>query len=112
TAHCAWIFLGTWPPALFEPLDEQLARACDRDPLLGERVPVADRDRVVVEGLVVDRQRPRRADLVLTAVALADRGRVVVLGRDDAAKLLVQRPALTDQGRALADQRQHCDLDR
>ena len=59
-----------------------------------ERVAVADRDRVVLERLLVDRERPRRADLVLAAVALADRGRVVVLGRHHAPQLLVQRPRL------------------
>ena len=47
---------------------------------------------------VVDRERPRRADLVLAAVALADRGRVVVLGRHHLAQLLVQRPRLARRG--------------
>ena len=62
-------------------VEQQLLRAVERDPLLLERVAVAERDRAVLERLLVDRERPRRADLVLAAVALADRGGVVVLGR-------------------------------
>ena len=52
----------------------------DRDALLGQRVAVAHGDRPVLERLVVDRHAPRRADLVLAAVALADRAALVVLG--------------------------------
>src|SRR5207248_2815015 len=59
------------PPRLLEPLDEQCAGAHDPDPLLLQRVAVADRDRAVLERLLVDRQRPWRPDLVLAAVALA-----------------------------------------
>src|SRR5205814_8285761 len=101
---------GPRGPGLLKPVEHEVARAFERDPLLGERVAVADRDRPVVEGLVVDRERPRRADLVLAAVALADRRRVVVLRRNDAAQLLVQRPRLLDEPRVLADQRQDGDL--
>src|SRR4051794_4081340 len=51
----------------------------DRDPLLGQRVAVAERDGVVLERLVVDGDAVGRADLVLPAVALADRAALVVL---------------------------------
>ena len=78
-------------PVRGELVEHERARARDRDPLLRERVAVADRDRLVLERLLVDRERERRADLVLAAVAPADLARVVVLGDDDAAKLLVQR---------------------
>ena len=64
---------------------EQLAdlgpRAADRDPLLRERVALADRDRVVLERLLVDRERVGRADLVLAPVAAPDLAAVVVLDR-------------------------------
>ena len=53
------------------------------DAVLGERVAVADGDRVVLVRLLVDRERERRAELVLAAVAAADLARVVVLGDDD-----------------------------
>ena len=84
--------------------------ARDRDALLRERVAVADRDRVVLERLLVDRQRVRRADLVLAAVAAADLARVVVLGDDRATKLLVQRTRLADHVVVAWDQREHGDL--
>src|SRR5688572_18379602 len=86
--------LRAWLPGLRQPLLQDRPRALERDALLLERVPVAQGDRAVLERLVVDRQRPRGADLVLAAVALADRGRVVVLGRHHAAHVLVQAARL------------------
>ena len=62
-----------------EQLADLRAHAADRDPLLLERVAVAHRDRVVLERLLVDREPVRRPDLVLAAVAAADRAVVVVL---------------------------------
>ena len=61
-------------------------RAAPRAPSIGIRSCSSEsRSRIVIVSsssvCVVDRERPRRADLVLAAVALADRGRVVVLGR-------------------------------
>ena len=84
----------------------------DRDALLRERVAVAHGDRAVLERLVVDRHAPRRADLVLAAVALADRAALVVLGLHDR-----PRSALVDLAgelglAVLAHERQHGDLDR
>src|SRR5581483_10930992 len=90
---------GPRRPGLVEPVAHELDRALERDPLLRETVAVADRDCPVVERLVVDRERPRRADLVLASVALADRGGVVVLRGHDAAEVLVERPCLLDQPR-------------
>src|SRR5512142_2786339 len=49
----------------------------DADALLRHRVALPDGDRVVVEGLEVDGDAERRADLVLAPVATADRLRVV-----------------------------------
>src|SRR4051812_28788972 len=63
--------------------------ALDRDPLLRERVAVAQRHGAVLERLVVDGHGVRRADLVLTAVALADVAALVVLGRHPLAQLEV-----------------------
>ena len=48
-------------------------------PLLLHRVALADRDGVVLEGVEVDGDAVRRADLVLAAVAAADRAGVVEL---------------------------------
>src|SRR5689334_4333959 len=47
------------------------------DPLLGHGVALADRHRLVVEGVEVDGDAERRADLVLATVATADGARVV-----------------------------------
>src|SRR5436190_2966754 len=58
---------------------ELIGQLVDRDALLPERVAVADGDRAVLQRLVVDRDRERRADLVLAPVATADRAALVVL---------------------------------
>src|SRR4051794_25012355 len=49
----------------------------DTDAFLGHGVAFADGDRVVLEGVEVDGDAERGADLVLTAVAAADGARVV-----------------------------------
>ena len=82
------------------------------DALLLQRVAVAHRDGAVLERLVVDGHAPRRADLVLAAVALADRAALVVLGLHVrcAARRAISR---ADLGLAvLAHERQHGRLDR
>ena len=56
-----------------QPALELVADLGDREPDLLERVAVAQGDRVVVHRLVVDGDAPRGPDLVLAAVALADR---------------------------------------
>ena len=56
-----------------------------RHPVLRHRVPLADRDRLVVEGLEVDSEAVRRADLVLAAVAAADGSGVVEVDVPDPA---------------------------
>ena len=56
------------------------------DPGLLERVAVAQGDGAVLGRLAVDGHPPRGADLVLAAVALADRAALVVLGRDPVAE--------------------------
>src|SRR5579884_4011004 len=71
--------LGRAPRRPQAPLD-LLAELIDGDALLGQRIAVAQGHRAVLERLVVDRHRPRRADLVLAAVAAADRPALVVLG--------------------------------
>src|SRR3954463_14180396 len=84
----------------------------DGDPLLRERVAVAQRDGVVLERLVVDGDAVGRADLVLPAVALADRAALVVLALEPGA--LERRVDLARALRMalLAQQREHRDLDR
>src|SRR6266481_4447931 len=44
-----------------------------RQPRLLQRVAVTESDRLVLQGLAIDGDAPRRADFVLPAVALADR---------------------------------------
>src|SRR5215218_6382907 len=68
---------------------QQLPEPVDRHALLRERVAIAQRDRAVLERLVVDRDGERRADLVLAPVAPADRSAVVVLGLYLAAHVLI-----------------------
>src|SRR5262249_56015883 len=74
------VALGPRRPQSLEPLEQEVACAGDRDPLLRERVTVSDRDLCVLERLVVDRKRPRGADLVLPAVPLPAPPSVSVLG--------------------------------
>ena len=90
---------------------EHVDEPVDRHALLLERVAVAQRHRPVLERLVVDRHAQRRADLVLAAVALADRAALVVLGLHPRAQ---RRDDLAgDFGLAvLLDERQHRDLHR
>src|ERR1043166_8085629 len=70
-------------------LRHTLDELADRDAVLLQRVAIAQRDRVVLERLVVDGDRQRRADLVLPPVAAADRPALVVLGADVLAQLEV-----------------------
>src|SRR5919202_4397771 len=90
---------------------ELRAELRDRDARLLERVAVAQRDGVVLERLVVDRDAPRRPDLVLAPVALADRAAGVELGRHPLPQVLVD-PARELRLTVLVDERQHGDLDR
>ena len=60
-----------------EALREVGAQALERHALLAHRVAVAHGDGAVVERVEVDRDAERRADLVLAAVAAADRAGVV-----------------------------------
>src|SRR5438552_84440 len=60
-------------PCGLEPALELVTDLADRQPDLLERVAVAQRHGVVLHRLVVDGDAPRGADLVLAAVALADR---------------------------------------
>src|SRR3954454_7430978 len=66
-------------PGRREALVQLVGERFDRDPLLAQRVAVAQGDGVVLERLVVDGHAVGRADLVLAAVALADRPALVVL---------------------------------
>src|SRR4029079_9073070 len=56
-----------------ESVGDEAPHALDRHPLLGHRVAVTNRDGAVLEGFHVDGDAPRRSDLVLAAVQLADR---------------------------------------
>ena len=68
-------------PVGVQPLQQLVAQRRGRHAHLLERVAVAQRDGVVLHRLAVDGDAPRRADLVLAAVALADRAALVELGR-------------------------------
>src|SRR5690606_1013676 len=61
-----------------EPLAHPAHEVIRPDALLRERIAVAHRDRPVLHRLAIDRHAPRRARLVLPAVATADRARIVV----------------------------------
>src|SRR4051812_23948586 len=81
-------------PAGLQPAVELVGHLCDRQPDLLERVAVAQRDRVVLHRLVVDRDAPRRAYLVLAPVALADGAARVEFSGHPLAQLLVDRAGL------------------
>src|SRR3954454_12689775 len=88
-----------------------VAQLGDRYARLLERVAVAQRDCVVLHRLMVDGHAPRGADLVLAAVALADRAALVEFGRHALAQVEV------DLSRALGlavlvHEREHRDLHR
>src|SRR3954470_10657728 len=94
-----------------QSLGEPARHGVEPHALLGHRVALPDRDRLVVEGVEVDGDAERRADLVLAPVAPADRAGVVEL----------DVPALPQGGRevfglrrqvGVARKRQHGDLDR
>src|SRR4051812_16580356 len=76
-------------PVRVQPALELGTELGDGDARLVERVAVAQRDRLVLERLVVDRDAARRADLVLAPVALADRAAGVELGGHQLAQVLV-----------------------
>ena len=72
-----------------QALGQPAGHGVEPDPLLRHRVALADRDGLVVEGVEVDGDAERRADLVLAAVAAADRAGVVEL---DVPALRAARP--------------------
>src|SRR3954454_767770 len=98
-------------PGLLQPPAQLVGQLGDRDADLLEGVAVTERDRVVVHRLVVDRYPPRGPDLVLAAVALADRAACVVLGRHQLPQLLVDLARLLRLS-VLVDQRENRRLDR
>src|SRR4051812_16243446 len=98
-------------PGLFQPPPQLARQLGDRDAYLLEGVAVTQRDRVVVHRLVVDRYPPGGPDLVLAAVALADRAAGVVLGRYQLPQLLVDLARLLRLS-VLVDQRENRRLDR
>src|SRR5436190_2292273 len=96
-------------PRQLEARGELVREANDRHADLLERVAVPQRDRVVGERLAVDRDSPRRPDLVLAAVAAADRAAPVVLGADALPERVVDGASLL--GHPLPrDEWQHRDL--
>src|SRR6185312_14218978 len=62
---------------LAEPLRKIPVETLQRDALLLHRVAVSHGHGVILERVEVDGHRERRADLVLPAIAAADRARVV-----------------------------------
>src|SRR5262245_1591704 len=101
---------GCLPAGLRQSLEDRPLDIVERHAVLGHRGAIADRRGAVLERLDVDRHAPRRADLVLAPVQLADRGRVVV-DRHDFLRQIVAEPVaeLHDLG-PLLEQRQHRDL--
>ena len=93
-----------------EAISHRLHEIIDRDAVLGLRVPIADGDGAVVQGVEVHRDAERRADLILPAVAAADALRLVVLrgpvGAEAGPDLLGQRIEL-----GVAAEREHGNLE-
>ena len=89
-----------------EAIEDQPLHAFDRHPLLGHRVAIAHGDRAVLERIDVDGDAPRRADLVLAPVELADGGRVVVDGHRVALQVGLDPVAQLDDLGPLLEQRQ------
>ena len=100
------------PPRGLQPVEDEPRDALDRDPLLGHRIAIADRDRAVLERVDVDRHAPWRADLVLAPVELADRGGVVVDRHHVALQVVLDPMAQLDDLGSLLEQRQDRDLVR
>src|SRR5205814_8526423 len=69
-------------PGRRHPIEDRLADPLHRHSLLGHRIAIAHRHGPVLERIDVDRDAPRRPDLVLATIQLADRGGVVVDGHD------------------------------
>src|SRR5215468_8464649 len=78
--------LATWLAAR-QAFGKIRLEAVDGDPVLAHRVALPHRHRLVVQGIEVDRDAERRADLVLAAVAAADRAGVVEIGVPPLAEL-------------------------
>src|SRR5690349_15698223 len=78
------------PPSRRESLGDHVAHCVGRDALLLERVAIPNRDRPILHRLPIDRNAIRRADLILTPVAPADRARLVVKHRKGAPQLFRQ----------------------
>src|SRR3989304_6141434 len=64
-------------PRAVHPVQDRPLHAFDGDPLLSHGVPIANRDGEVLERIDVHGHAPRRPDLILAAIELPDRGRVV-----------------------------------
>src|SRR5690242_7555355 len=62
------------------------------NPDLAHRVAITQRDRAVLHGVVIDRDAERRPDLVLAAIAAADRTGLVVVDREVVAERVVDAP--------------------
>src|SRR5689334_12798498 len=77
-------------PSRRESLGDHVAHCVGRDPLLLERVAIPNRDRAILHRLSIDCNAIRRADLILTPVAPADRTRFVVEHRKAAPQLFRQ----------------------
>ena len=94
------------------PVQDRALHAFDRDPLLGHRVAVPERDRAILERVDVHRDAPGRADLVLPPVELADGGRVVVDGHHVPPQVVLDPVAQLHDLGPLLEQRQHRHLVR
>src|SRR5690606_13300676 len=94
-----------------QSLGEVGADLVEAHPLLLHRVPLADGDRVVLEGVEVDGDAVRRTDLVLAPVAPTDRTGVVEVDVPQAAQLRGEALGLRGEV-GVARGREHGDLHR
>src|SRR2546428_4399803 len=70
-------------------LGQHLAKAAQREPLLGHLVAGPNGRGLVIDGVEVDGDREWGSDLILPAISLADRLRVVKFGSEERAELVL-----------------------
>src|SRR3954447_18673144 len=89
-----------------EAVEDQACHALHGNALLGHRVAVAHGDGTILERVDVDRDAPRRSDLILPPIELADRGGVVVDGHRVALQVVLDPVAQLHDLGPLLEQRQ------
>src|SRR5688572_3380831 len=87
-----WVVLDAW-----QSLNQVAFYPIERNPLLGHRVPIPYGHSVIVQSVEIDGHCERCPDLVLAAVAPADRAGVVEIDDPPLAQILRQTLRLRAQ---------------